>query len=69
MLEREAQEGSQEADGNIRLSADNAVELHNATATLEALFREMEMEAPHASSSESSSASLLSPPAGFVCTS
>ncbi|GLC76803.1 hypothetical protein PLESTF_001837400 [Pleodorina starrii] len=55
----ELQEGSQGAINNILLSADNAAELRNATATLEALFREMETEAPHASLSASSSACSL----------
>ncbi|GLC43923.1 hypothetical protein PLESTF_001369800 [Pleodorina starrii] len=51
LVKREPQEGSQEADGNILLSADNAALLRNATATLEALFREMETEATSASAS------------------
>ncbi|GLC73391.1 hypothetical protein PLESTF_001370300 [Pleodorina starrii] len=59
LVKREPQEGSQEANGNIRLSADNAALLHNATVTLEALFREMETEAPHASSSAPSPACSL----------
>ncbi|GLC73387.1 hypothetical protein PLESTF_001369700 [Pleodorina starrii] len=59
LVKREPQEGSQEADGNILLSADNAALLRNATATLEALFREMETEATSASASAPSPACSL----------
>ncbi|GLC43919.1 hypothetical protein PLESTM_001535700 [Pleodorina starrii] len=55
LVKREPQEGSQEADGNIRLSADNAAELRNATTNLEALFREMETETTSAPASASTS--------------
>ncbi|GLC43921.1 hypothetical protein PLESTM_001535900 [Pleodorina starrii] len=58
LVKREPQEGSQEVNDNILLSAANTLELRNVTATLDALFREMEMNNQSTSTSSSSACSL-----------